>query len=379
MSNNPALRLAEINLAAVRHNVSHLVSLVAPAKVMVVVKADGYGHGAVHIARAALEAGADSLGVADVSEALELREAGITATILAWLHDADARFDDALRGNIELGLSRSESLDALAESWRRVSLDDPTLGAAVVHLKIDTGLGRSGSPAHEWDAFFARAAELSAQGVLSVRGIMSHLANTDAYEDQAQLDAFHAAVSVARAAGLAPEVLHLASTAGAIRFPEARLDLVRIGIGAYGLSPFDDASSADLGLTPAMQVSSRVIATKEVPAGTGVSYGYSYRTSQDSHLALVGLGYADGIPRLGSNCAPVALAGSTYTVTGRIAMDQFVVDLGEDEAAVGDRVVLFGDPATGVPSADDWASAVGTINYEIVTRIGDRFEREYRG
>jgi alanine racemase len=247
----------------------------------------------------------------------------------------------------------------------------------MVHLKIDTGLGRNGADAAQWQGLVTRAAALERSGHLVVRGIFSHLAGSA--EDAAQVERFRDAISVAEDAGLRPELRHLAATAGTLVIPDARFDLVRLGIGMYGLNPFGDGRpSAELGLTPAMELAGRIVAVKRVAASTGVSYGYTYRTRTPSTLALVGLGYADGIPRHGSNGAPVAIDGRRYAVAGRIAMDQFVVDLGDDTAYVGDRVVLFGDPATGVPSADEWADAAGTINYEIVTRLGSRIRRTYR-
>jgi alanine racemase len=372
------LRLVTVDLAAVRHNIYTLGTLVDGPHVMAVVKANAYGHGAVPVAEAALAAGATYLGVADVTEALELRSAGITAPILAWLHDAEPNFDAAYDAEIDLGISSTEQLQSLSRTSARHEMtvrfnDRP----AAVHLKIDTGLGRNGALESEWAELFELAAERENEGLITVRGIFSHLSNTSDEEDINQLARFNGAVSMAKAEGLHPEFRHLASTAAAIRLPETRLDMVRIGIGMYGLSPFFLQSSAELGLRPAMMLESRVIAVKQVPADTGVSYGYSYRTQEPSTLALVALGYADGIPRRGSNGAPVWIGGKTYRVAGRIAMDQLVVDLGQDSAEVGDRAVLFGDPAKGYPAADDWAASADTINYEIVTRLGDRFERRY--
>jgi len=372
------LRLVTVDLAAVRHNIFTLGRLVDGPHVMAVVKANGYGHGAVPVAKAALAAGATYLGVADVTEALELRAAGITAPILAWLHSSEPNFDAAYEAGIELGISNIEQLQSLTRTSARNEMtirynDRP----AVVHLKIDTGLGRNGAFESEWDALFELAEQREREGFIKVRGVFSHLSNTSDEEDINQLARFNVAVEMLREKGIYPEFRHLASTAAAIRLPETRLDMVRIGIGMYGLSPFFMESSADLGLRPAMTLESRVIAVKHVAADTGVSYGYSYRTQQASTLALVALGYADGIPRRGSNGAPVWIGGKTYQVAGRIAMDQLVVDLGPDSVEVGDRAVLFGDPGQGYPAADDWAASADTINYEIVTRLGDRFERRY--
>ena len=365
------LREARIDLSAIAANVATLRAATAPAKVMAVVKAGGYGHGSLEVARAAIDGGADWLGVVDVDEAIALRSAGITAPLLAWLHGAETSFDAAIAAGVDLGLSSLDQLDRVASAAASAGV------IANVQLKLDTGLGRNGIEQSECAAVFARAAEHESSGALRVRGLFSHLANAGADEDAEQVRRFDALLADAASAGLTPELRHLAATAGALRVPEARYDLVRLGIGVYGLSPFDDASSAELGLRPAMELSASIASIKRVPAGSGVSYGFTYRTETETTLALVPLGYADGIPRHASNLGPVSINGITYRVAGRVAMDQIVVDLGSDDAAVGDRAILFGDPANGVPSADDWAVAADTINYEIVTRIGPRVIRTY--
>ncbi|MCU1482373.1 MAG: alr [Subtercola sp.] len=367
-STTQPLRLAVIDLAGIRNNVQVVKKLVGETEVMAVVKADGYGHGAVEVARAALEAGATWLGVADVDEALALRAAGLQAPILAWLHDPAASFDSAVRNSIDVGVSSVAQLEAVAAA-----------GSAPgrVHIKVDTGLGRNGAERSTWQALFTRAAELQGEGRIEVVGLFSHLSNANDSEDRAQLRQLDEAVALAASVGVEPPIIHLAATAATFRLPETRLSMVRLGIGMYGLSPFDDVTSAELGLIPAMRLEGRVIAVKRVPADSAVSYGYTYRTAGESTLALVGLGYADGIPRLGSNRAPVLINGQRYRVSGRIAMDQFVADVHDGEVAVGDRVVLFGDPAAGHPAVEEWAQAAETINYEVVTRIGPRFERRY--
>ena len=363
-------REARVDLSAITRNVAQLRSVAGTPHLMAVVKANGYGHGSVPVARAALAGGADWLGVVDIAEALEVRAAGIDAPLLTWIHHADADFAAAVDAGIDIGVNSREQLTAAAAAA-------PTGSPAMVQLKVDTGLGRNGAAPGEWESLFEDAATLQTRGRILVRGVFSHLANAGEREDAAQIAAFEAALALATSAGIHAPLRHLASTAAAIRVPASRYDMVRTGIGIYGLSPFDDASSAELGLTPALTLTGGVVAVKRVPAGSGVSYGYSYRTTADTTLALVSLGYADGVPRLASNRAPVSINGTRYTVSGRIAMDQFVVDLGMDTCEVGDDVVLFGDPATGVPSADDWAHAAETINYEIVTRLGGRIVRRY--
>lgn len=367
-------REALVDLGAVSENVAVLAAAVAPALTMAVVKANAYGHGAVPVARAALAGGADWLGVADLDEAHELRDAGIDAPLLAWLHDPAAAFAPAVARGIDLGVSSLAQLRAIADAAASVDR------IAAVHLKLDTGLSRSGVAPALWGEATAFAAQLERTGRIRVRGIFSHLANASAEEDARQLEAFELGLEQAATAGLRAEVRHLASTAAALRLPAARFDLVRTGIGVYGVPPFGDGTTAaDLGLRPAMTLRARVAAVRRVEAGAGVSYGHIWRADRPSNLALVPLGYADGVPRQASGRAEVWLAGARRPVVGRIAMDQFVVDLGGDHAEVGDEVVLFGDPGLGVPSADDWGDAAGTIGYEIVTRIGSRVPRRYVG
>jgi alanine racemase len=370
MTDHP-LREARIDLGAIAHNVGILRGRVGAGAggplTMTVVKADGYGHGAVPVARAAVEAGTDWLGVVELREALALREAGIVAPLLAWLHDPAASFGAAIAAGVDIGVSYLAQLERVAEAS----------GTAQVQLKVDTGLSRSGAQRAEWEELFAAAAALERRGRLRVRGLWSHLSNTSEADDLAQLAEFETAIGLASSAGLEPELKHLAATAGALRLPSTRFDLVRTGVGSYGLSPFDDASSADLNLRPAMELSAAIVSVRRVPAGTGISYGYDYRTERETTLVLVPLGYADGIPRISAAAPLVSIGGRRYPVAGRVAMDQFVVDVGDDAVSIGDRAIVFGDPETGVASATDWADAAGTINYEIVTRIGPRVDRVY--
>jgi len=361
------LRLATINTSAISHNVEVLRTLVAPAQLLAVVKADGYGHGALESARAALTGGADWLGVADLNEGFALRHAGISTPLLAWLHQPGAAFSEASHAGIDLGVSSTAQLAEVAAAS----------GTACVHLKVDSGLHRNGAYVDEWQEFFEAAVRHELAGRIRVRGIWSHLANAGAQHNREQIGQFSTAVSMAESAGLRPELRHLAASEGAIKHPEARFDMVRIGISSYGLAPSSDVDAAALGLIPAMTLSAPVISVKRVAAGAGVSYGYDYACDADATLALVPLGYADGVPRHASNRGPVAIGGALGTVAGRVAMDQIVVDMGDAPVAVGDRAVLFGSPADSVPSVDDWAAAAGTINYEIVTRIGGRVARKY--
>ena len=369
MSHLPAgvMRETLIDTAAITENVRHLRRL-TDSEVIAVVKADGYGHGAVRSAIAALAGGATRLGVADVSEAIALRRAGIDAPILAWLHAPGASFVEAAGLGIELGISSVDQLVAAASA----ATADRAVG---VHLKVETGLGRNGIAPADAPVVFAEAARLERIGKLRVVGIFSHLSNTSADDDRAALSRFQEALALAARLGLTPPLTHIAASHAAIDLPEARLGCVRIGIAMYGLSPFADRSSADLGLRPAMTLRAAVAAVRRVPAGQGVSYGYTHRTDADTTLALVPLGYADGVPRAASGSGAVRIGDETYPVAGRIAMDQFVVDVGDHPIAVGDEALLFGDPTLGAPPVEAWADAANTINYEIVTRIGPRAVR----
>ncbi len=266
-------------------------------------KADGYGHGAVRAAVAALEGGATRLAVADIGEALSLRRAGIVAPLLAWLHAPGASFAEAAALGIELGIS---SLDQLQQAAAAASGDRPV----GVHLKLETGLGRNGIAPDGWRMVFAEAARLERIGRLRVVALFSHLSNASPEEDRAALAAFEDGIALAASVGLAPPLRHIAATHAAIALPEARLGCVRIGIGLYGLSPFADRSSADLGLRPAMTLRGSVAAIRRVSPGQGVSYGYDYRTDRETTLALIPLGYADGVPRQASGAGPVSISGS---------------------------------------------------------------------
>ena len=368
-------RSAVIDLDAIRHNVRRLAAAASPAKVMAVVKADAYGHGAVPVARAALQAGASWLGVAHISEALGLRAAGIDAPLLAWLHTTDSNFGAAVAAGVDIGCSgwELERIVAAAREQER---------PARIHLKVDTGLGRNGATPETWDRLVGEAVEYQDQGLLRVVGIFSHLAVADEPErpetDQ-QVAAFREALAIAEDAGVDLEVRHLANTPATLSRPDTHFDLVRVGLGIYGLSPFEGQTSAELGLRPAMTLRTLVSQCKEVPAGQGVSYGLNYRTREASTLALIPMGYADGVPRVATG-GPVRVAGKTYPVVGRIAMDQLVIDLGPEasgSALHGAEAELFGDGSDGGPTADDWARAAGTINYEIVTRISPRVPRRF--
>ncbi|WP_317232645.1 alanine racemase [Clavibacter capsici] len=362
-------RRAVIDLDAIRHNVRTLAALAAPARTMVAVKADAYGHGALQVARAALEAGAESLAVLDVASAVELRRAGIDARLLAWLHGVDTDFRVAVEEGIDLGVSALWELERIAAAGRATGI------RARVHLKADTGLSRNGATPELWPDLVRAAVAADAAGELTLHALWSHLADASPEDDDAALARFHEAVRVAEELGARPVEKHLAASSAGIRLPAARFDMVRFGIAVYGISPFDDRSGRDLGLVPAMTLEADVVSVKRVEAGHGVSYGLDHRTAGPSTLALVPLGYADGIPRIAGPRASVLLNGRRFPVAGRIAMDQLVLDVGDLPVEVGDTAVVLGPGDRGEPTAEEWAGWAETIGDEIVTRVGPRVDR----
>ncbi|WP_255809367.1 alanine racemase [Leucobacter aridicollis] len=367
-----SMRVAEISVPAIRANVGRVRELTAGANVIVVVKACGYGHDAAIAARAAMEGGATMIATADLEESLKLRESGIDAPLLCWLHGPRVDFAAAIEHSIDVGVSHLSQLEALAEAAR------VTGKRATLQFKIDTGLSRNGAAREEWEALFARGAELEHEGLVSVRGIFSHLANAGEEADLAQGARFDEAVAALRAAGSAPEMIHLAASAAIFTRPELSYNTVRVGMAAYGLSPLAGKNSAQLGLVPAMTLRSEVVALRGVPAGTGVSYGFNHVCEVATTLALVPVGYADGMPRaLNGAGAWVTIAGERCPIVGRIGMDQFIVDVGPiaGRIDIGAPVILFGDPERGFPSIDIWAGLMRTINYEILVGIGPRVVR----
>jgi alanine racemase len=371
--------VAVVDLDAVTANTAALVERARGAEVMAVVKADGYGHGAVPCARAALRGGATWLGVAQLSEAMSLREAGITAPMLTWLYAPGDDLTAPVAADVDLSVAAPWALDAV------VSAAQASGRTARVHLKIDTGLGRGGATAADWEELVGHVAAARADGAVEVVGIWSHYAFADAPSHptvRRQSVALTEAVEQAARLGVRPPLRHLANSAATLTDPSAHFDLVRPGLAVYGLSPVPDVGSpADFGLVPAMTLSARLVLVKDVDAGQGVSYGHTYTTTHRTTLGLVPIGYADGVPRHASGRGPVQLAGRRLQVAGRVCMDQFVVDLGrvDDGARAGDEVVLFGPGTKGEPTAQDWAVAAGTIDYEIVTRVGARVPRQYVG
>jgi alanine racemase len=369
---------ARIDLGAVRANVAALRERAGGAEVMAVVKADAYGHGLLPCARAAVAGGASWLGVALVEEALALRAAGVrTPRLLAWLFVPGERLAEAVRADVDLSVNSQWALEEVAAAAAASG------ATARVHLKIDTGLSRNGATVADWPALVDAALARAAEGLVQVVGLWSHYAYADAPGHPTvarQTATFQEAVALAESRGVRPQVRHLANSAATLTHPEACLDLVRPGIAVYGLSPVPDVGGPEAyGLTPAMTLVGRLALVKRVPAGSGVSYGHAYTTDRETTLGLLPLGYADGIPRNASNLGPLLAAGRPRRIAGRVCMDQVVIDLGDDPAAAGDEVVLFGPGTAGEPTAQDWAEATDTISYEIVTRVGPRVPRTYVG
>lgn len=374
-----------VSLAAIEHNVQTLRSRVPDAQIMAIVKANAYGHGRDIVVPAAHRAGIRWFGVAHHTEALETRQildnAGIArsdAQMFSWIAPSDGDWDSVVDADIDVSASTLDDLRAISK----------TRGCANVHLKVDVGMSRAGALPHEFEALAEHAKSLQDAGALRVVGIWSHLPQADdpqgagASITKAQLEVFQGAIDSAKEVGLEPTYRHIAATAATLWHPESHFDLVRVGIGLYGLSPEPaHEDSTQLGLIPAMKLSAPLRLVKRLPAGATVSYGGTWRADVPTWVGLVPLGYADGVPRLASNKVSVAVETANGTVAsrvlGRICMDQFMINLGtgpQPLAEVGDEAVLFG-PAPDVPYADDWASAIGTINYEIVARMSSELPR----
>ena len=374
----PLRARAEIDLAALRANVRALRARASGAAVMAVVKSDAYGHGAVPCARAAVEAGAGWLGTATPEEALALRaDAGLPpeVRIMCWLWTPGGPWREAIEADLDVSVSGMWALREVTDAAREAGV------AARVQLKADTGLGRNGCQPDDWPELVTEALAAEREGLLRVTGLWSHFACADEPGHPsvaAQLTRFREMLAYAEGQGVRPEVRHIANSPATLTLPESHFDLVRTGIAVYGISPSPEIGSpADFGLRPVMTLSASIALVKQVPGGHGVSYGHHYVTPGVTTLGLIPVGYADGIPRHASGAGPVLVDGKWRTVAGRIAMDQFVVDLGGDEPATGTRAVLFGPGDGGEPTAEDWAQAAGTIAYEIVTRIGTRVPRVY--
>jgi alanine racemase len=366
---------AVVDLGAIENNVRVLREHAGNAAVMAVVKADGYGHGATRVARAALAAGAAELGVATLDEALALRRDGITAPLLSWLHAPGSDFAPALASDVQIAVSSVRQLGDVLDAVRRTGI------TASVTVKVDTGLNRNGVSAAEYPVMLDVLLRAQADDTIRVRGMMSHMVHADDPEHPAndlQAQRFSDILAQARAHGVRYEIAHLSNSPAAMSRPDFAYDVVRPGIAVYGLSPIPERGQ--MGLVPAMTLRCSVALVKSVHAGEGVSYGHTWVAGRDTTLALMPIGYADGVYRALSGRIDVLINGRLRRSVGRICMDQFVVDLGPNETTVreGDTAVLFGPGTEGEPTAQDWADLLDTIHYEVVTSPRGRVTRVYR-
>ena len=360
--------VAEINLKAIASNIA-LIESKTSAQILAVVKADAYGHGLIPVAKCAIASGATWLGTALLEEALTLRASGISAPIIAWLTPPSSDFKAAIESNIDLSIPSLKHLELVVAAGKALGKKPR------VHIEIDTGMGRGGLLG-EWEEFL-----IAIKGAdVEVVGFWSHFARADEPDEISninQLQDLERKLEELREQGINPEYIHIANSAATLTNELSHKEIIRLGISMYGLSPDVKTlgNSQSLDLEPAMTLKAEVHLVKRVPAGSPIGYGATELTSRDTKLAIIAMGYSDGIPRNTTNKAGVYVAGAKAPIIGRVSMDQFVVDLGPDsEAKAGDIAEVFGPSGY---SIDDWADAAGTINYEIVTRIASRVPRIY--
>ena len=366
---------AEISLLAIADNLK-LIKSKTNAQVLAVVKADAYGHGLIQVGKAAENAGADWLGTALLEEGIALRNSGIKIPIISWLTPLGEDFKAAINLDIDLSISSTELLNEIVLAGKSVKK------IPRIHVEVDTGMSRGGV-GDDWQLFLAELSKAVAANEINIVGIWSHFARADEPDEGMngeQLAVFEDRIKSAGAAGIKADFIHIANSASSLTNNGAHKNIIRWGIGLYGLSPDLNnlGDSKSLNLKPAMRLKAKLHLVKAVKAGVSVGYGGTAITKSDTKLGVVTLGYADGIPRIANNLAGVFVGGKRAPLIGRVSMDQFVVDLGSNSLAkTGDEVIVFGDGAGGEYTADEWAKASGTINYEIVTRIGSRVPRIY--
>ena len=366
---------AEINLSAIADNLK-LIQGKTNAQVLAVVKADAYGHGLIQVGKAAEAAGANWLGTALLEEGIALRNNGIKVPIISWLTPLGEDFKTAINLDIDLSISSIELLTEVIAAGKVVKK------IPRVHIEVDTGMSRGGV-GDDWQLFLTELSKTVKANEINIIGIWSHFARADEPRqamNQEQLNTFEDRIKSASDVGIKPEFIHIANSAAALTNNGAHKNIIRWGIGLYGLSPDINnlGDSKSLKLKPAMRLKAKLHLVKAVKAGVSVGYGGTDITKSDTKLGVVTLGYADGVPRNANNLAGVFVDGKRAPLIGRVSMDQFVVDLGiYSSAKTGDEVIVFGDGSSGEYTADEWAKASGTINYEIVTRIGSRVPRIY--
>lgn len=361
-------RWIEVDLSAIRENIKTLKSFSPKSELMAVVKADAYGHGLIQTSKAAREAGAEWLGTALFEEAIQLRDAKDSGKILAWLGDEVIDFEESIARDIDLGVSTYSQIEKITQAANTLNKK------AQVHIKVDTGLNRNGVSIEDFLDFYKKLRDNSA---IKLVGIMSHFAFPDDPANKINLDQI-AKMNNLKTQVNDPVIFHLANSMATMQLPAAHFDLVRPGLAIYGLHPEGKVTKAkEFNLKPALSLKAKIINLKTAKKDQGVSYNHTYRTQNDTKLAVIPLGYSDGIDRRASNAAPIEIEGKVYKISGRVCMDQFVVDVGSEFSNSAATVTLFGDSAKGHPSVEDWADAVGTINYEIIARLASRLKRVY--
>ena len=369
------LRGAYVDLAAIRDNVKVLQNLAKNSEVMAVVKADAYGHGLIPVARAARQGGATWLGTALLEEAISLRNSGDSGRILTWLGSPNDKWQECIDLGIDISVSSIEIASGVIKAAKKIGKK------AKIHIKVDTGLGRNGVMPNDLADLTSLLEEATANGLVEVVAVWTHFALADAPSSPTiakQLEVLDASFKFVESRGFKNLMKHAANSAATLTSPHTHFDLVRPGIAVYGITPGGEVGKAsEFGLRPAMTLKAQAALVKDVPAGHGISYGAEYVTKQNTKIALIPLGYADGIPRIAGNKGPVLANGKKFSVAGRVCMDQFVIDIGDLDFSTGDEVILFGDPAQNEPDVEEWAKASQSIGYEIVTRLGSRVPRIY--
>ncbi|MGE0140071.1 MAG: alanine racemase [Ilumatobacteraceae bacterium] len=362
---------AEIDCGAIEENSAHLAALAAPAQLWAVVKADGYGHGALRAATSALRGGATGLCVALVDEGLQLRSAGIDTPVLVLSEQPPESVAAALREGLILTVATRAGVEAAAGAASQLSLASPP----AVHLKVDTGMHRVGT---EPDDALDLARLIVSSG-LQLGGVFTHLAVADVPDDpytDAQLDRFDRVLDELTSAGLDPALVHAANSAGALAHPRARHAMVRTGIAVYGIEPGPGVAALTSHLRPAMSVHARVSVVRRLGAGERISYGLRHRFDRDTTVAVLPIGYADGVPRRSYECGvEVLIGGVRRSIVGVVTMDQMMVDMGDDDVKVGDPAVLIGRQGDLQITAEEWGARLGTIGYEVVCGISARVPR----
>lgn len=369
------LRGAYVDLAAIRDNVKVLQNLAKNSEVMAVVKADAYGHGLIPVAKAARQGGATWLGTALLEEAISLRNSGDSGRILTWLGSPNDKWQECIDLGIDVSVSSIEIASEVIKAAKKIGKKSK------IHIKVDTGLGRNGVMPGDLADLTSLLEEATANGLVEVVAVWTHFALADAPSSPTiskQLEVLDASFKFVESRGFKNLMKHAANSAATLTSPHTHFDLVRPGIAVYGITPGGEVGKAsEFGLRPAMTLKAQATLVKDVPAGHGISYGAEYVTKQNTKIALIPLGYADGIPRIAGNKGAVLANGKKLSVAGRVCMDQFVIDIGDLDFSTGDEVILFGDPAQNEPDVEEWAKASQSIGYEIVTRLGSRVPRIY--